>query len=198
MMVTSDDGEACMDRIIEKCVLEKCKLQQDGRILMEHHVFDAYRIASGGRMHFFDTREWPMPMEKFDEMRAERLRLEWDMQEAWQRRVRLSQEIEMARDIWDLYEKLSSFEPVGDHYHMVENHGIQWQFKVQFDWHDIQILEDKETEMLVHMEGVSNQIARLNAVLDRQRAILGIPEKGTRKGAQKRRREMRSGEEVRK
>ena len=192
MVNNTTDGESCMDGMIEKYVNENTTTNS-----ISSHMLDAYRIASGGKMHFSDGRAWAMTVENYDDLRRQRLGVHFATDKAWQRRFEISRQIDLARDVLALSERLAPFQAVA----MVESDG-SWErvysmnnntavgggssmmllkFTPLFDWYDVRILEDRETEALVEIDGLTRKLQRIDDVLERQRALLGLRDGGPRK-----------------
>ena len=201
MMVPPTNCECCVDRLIEKHVVENSTTvnENEKHIIIRSHFFDAFRIASNGQMHFYDVREWAVSETTFAEMRARRLRTEWKIQEIWERRIEISNQIDMARDILDLSIRLAPFKierhPNNNnndddddhssssmeqhHYYSMPagNQSVQLKFTPMFDLHDIQALEDKELDLIVETNKLSIEFDRVDKIIQRQRKYMEFARK---------------------
>jgi hypothetical protein len=58
VLLDSENGPACVDRLIQKRI--SCKNRLDDEPIIENNFMDVYRLVSGGIMHHMDSREWTM------------------------------------------------------------------------------------------------------------------------------------------
>jgi hypothetical protein len=181
-----EEGEACVNRLIEMCM--------ENAHTMDASFFDAYRIASNGKMHFYDGRGWCMKQQDYERMRQSKRSMQAEVERAWQRRMRLATEIDMAHDILSLSERIAPFqicEPLesGAVVYSLRRTGYMetgdspmlLQFTALFDWYDLKVLEDKEAETLMEIDTQTHALHQMEVVLERQRVLLGIPE-GKKRG----------------
>ena len=165
-------GEACADRLINTIMV--------GAVTMSSDVFDAYRIASDGKMHFLDGREWVMTRQAYDVMVHEAICIQARIQMAWQRRFNIENELDMARDVLTIAERLDSFRTTmvlesGAPIYAMSNNRMLLQFMPLFDWDDVEILENEILEMLTDIDELTRQQIRLSLVLDKQKILMGMP-----------------------
>ena len=183
IMVNTDNGEACASRMIEKFMDEHNHNDNNSGVIMESHFLDAFRIASGGKMHHLDGRQWVMSASSFDDMRHARARLQAELETAWQRRFDISRQIDIARDVLSLSERLAPYQvnpmsyeaPLDEISYTIlgTRDTCQMMLKLTplFDWHDVRVLEDIETESLAHIDSVTHKLTAMDNVIERQQAL---------------------------
>ena len=163
---------------------------------MDEHFFDAFRIASNGKMHHQDGRDWQMSIADYHDMRKSKIGLRLAIEQAWQRRFNLATEIDATRDALLLVDKLAPFKlntPMNDGSiiysirspittsELNEDSRMLMQFTPLFDWHDLHILEAREMESLAEIDQLTCRLQRTDIVLERQRVLLGLPEGGRKR-----------------
>jgi hypothetical protein len=194
LVAVGEDGEACAHRLIENFLDEGLQKGSTSASAIpravDEHFFDAFRIASNGKMHHQDGRDWHMTVPDYHEMRKSRIGLRIAIEQAWQRRFNLAAEIEAARDVLLLLAKiepykLSSTLNDGSIVYSIRTHNdtsdesnsrMLMQFTPLFDWHDLHILEAREAEALVDIDRLTTKLQQTEIVLERQRTLLGLPE----------------------
>ena len=168
------EGEACVNRFIDTQAT-----------MMNADVFDAYRIASNGKMHFMDGRQWAMTRQIFDVMCHEAVQVEKRIQNAWQQHFELDNEIAMIREVLIVLERLAPFKTgmvleSGAPIYAISGNTMLLHFMPLFDWNDVQTLEDKTLEILTEIDELNRKHIQLSIVLERQRMLIGIPERKKR------------------
>jgi hypothetical protein len=182
-----EDGETCVDRLIDILIETKVgdaalgdDADGDARVLaVKSHVFDTFRIASCGMMHYLDSREWKMTHDNFTDLRCKALYLRRELTQAWQRRYDLAHEIYIARDVMALSEKLvpyrhEAMDSEGITVYSVCSDGTSrmlLNFTPLFDWYDIRVLEDKEADSLAEVDLLTRKLHRVDIVINKQRAL---------------------------
>jgi hypothetical protein len=201
LVAVGEDGEACVNRLIENFLDEG--LQKGAASAsampraMDEHFFDAFRIASNGKMHHQDGRDWRMSVPDYHDMRKSKIGLRLAIEQAWQRRFNLAAEIDATRDVLMLVDKLTPFKlsapmndgsiiysicsPITTTSELNENSRMLMQFTPLFDWHDLHILEAREMEGLAEIDRLTCKLQQTEIVLERQRALLGLPEGGRKR-----------------
>jgi len=175
LVKVGSDGESCVNRFIDTQA-----------ITLDAAVFDAYRIASDGKMHFMDGREWAMTRRSYDAMCHEEVQVQGQIQNAWQMHFKLENEIEMIRDVLIVSERLAHFKTgmvleSGAPIYAMSGNSMLLHFMPLFDWCDVQVLEDKMLEMLTEIDELNHKHMQLSIVLERQKTLFGmLPERRKR------------------
>lgn len=165
------ESEACIERLIDKYAADYRIIEQNNALFWE-----AYRIVSNGKMHFEDTRNWCMSKEMLDEMHKGCIALRKELDKLWQRRFDIAFELDAARDVLALVEKIRPYmiKADADDY-MSEQYsigGLPFNFALFFDGHDVRVLETKELELLVQLDEKSRTVRRMECVYQRQELLI--------------------------
>ena len=74
LVTQGESGAACMSRMIEKAVQQRLRLSTEMSQPHYDSLLDAYRMASGGKMHVLDTeRAWLMTSRALSSMNRDKL-----------------------------------------------------------------------------------------------------------------------------
>jgi hypothetical protein len=172
LVAAGPESEACVERLIEKMMTTNT---------MESQFLDAYRVVSDGKMHFHDGRNWRMNEATLLSMSEACAVLRLKVHAMWQKRFTIAAEIDAARDVMALSERMTCYKVetpdccMESGIHSIckdgDNSKMMFQLVPLFDWDDIRVLEDKEADVLVEVDNVTQQLRRTECVLERQRAL---------------------------
>lgn len=169
VLLDSENGPACVDRLIQKRISFKNRL--DDEPIIEISFMDVYRLVSGGIMHHMDTREWTMTKNNLKSLVKLQCIIETKIERLQTTRMDIATHI-----------GILNFTVEFINVKLYSSNGVSLQNIFGTSWHELaailsereaelKVYEAKEIDVMTELDNLHTKLQQIKAVLQRQNDI---------------------------